>query len=106
MKEINNKQNEKINELIKINENKDNKINNLENKYNKLNEEINIINDIMKNKGHLINLIYESKEEENQRIFGEEFVVNNINNIDLIINGEKSNLISKYKLKKGENNKY
>ena len=31
MKEINNKQNEKINELIKINEN--NKINNLENKY-------------------------------------------------------------------------
>ena len=30
--------------------------------------------------------------------------MNNKNNLDLIINGEKTKLVSKYKLKKGENN--
>ena len=94
MKKINEKQNEKINELIKINENKDNKINNLEIKYNELKEELNC------KKDKSINLIYECKDEGYTNIFGEEFVKNNKNNIDLIINREKSNLISKYKLKK------
>ena len=67
MKEINNKQNEKINELIKINENKDNKINNLEIKYNELKEEINFIKDSKKDKD--INLIYECENEGIQKIF-------------------------------------
>ena len=108
MKEINNKQNEKINELIKLNENKDIKINNLENiynilikanqnkviqinnlenKYNELKEQLNIINDTKKEKD--INLIYECQNEGNQKIFGEIFVKNNKNNIDLIIDEKK-----------------
>ena len=41
----------------------------------------------------------ESKEE----IFGDEFVENNIDNIELEINGIKYNLIEKINLKKGEN---
>ncbi len=45
---------------------------------------------------------YFPKNEVN--IFGEKFVEKNINNIDLIINGEKSKLVEKYKLKEGENN--
>ena len=36
-------------------------------------------------------------------IFGEKFVENNKNNIDLIINGIKEELVKGYKLKKGEN---
>ena len=104
MKEINNKQNEKINELIKINENQDNKINNLETNYNNLKEELKLINDIIYKKGNVINLIYECEYEGNHNIFGKQFVENNKNNIDLIINGKKNNLTSKYKLKKGENN--
>ena len=67
-------------------------------------EELNFINDILKNKGYIINLIYECEEEGNQNIFGEKFIENNKNNLDLIINGKKTNLISQYKLKKGENN--
>jgi len=51
-----------------------------------------------------INLIYETDEDSNGNIFGEKFVMNNKNNIELIINGIKSELISKYKLKKGINN--
>ena len=42
--------------------------------------------------------------EGTKKIFGESFVENNKDNIDLIINGEKTKLINKYKLKKGENN--
>ena len=51
-----------------------------------------------------INLIYYLEKEEEQNIFGEEFVKNNINTVELVINGIKSKLIQKYKLKKGENN--
>ena len=51
-----------------------------------------------------INLIYNTEEEEECRIFGDKFVEKNNNNIELNINGDKSKLISKYKLKKGENN--
>ena len=43
------------------NENKDNKINNLENKYNQLLEELNF------KKDKDINLIYESEDEGNKR---------------------------------------
>ena len=51
-----------------------------------------------------INLIYETDKDNIENIFGEKFVINNKNNIELIINGTKSELISKYKLKKGVNN--
>ena len=51
-----------------------------------------------------INLIYNTNKEGEYRIFGDKFVEMNNNNIDLNINGDKSKLISKYKLKKGENN--
>ena len=51
-----------------------------------------------------INIIYKTDEEGEENIFGFKFVKNNYNNIELIINGNKSELISKYKLRKGENN--
>ena len=64
-----------------------------------------IINEFNNKYKNEINLIYFNKYEDfENRIFGEKFVENNKNNIDLIINGEKLNLISKYKLKEGENN--
>ena len=51
-----------------------------------------------------INLKYIAKSKENHEIFGEEFVLNNKGNIELIINGKSHNLVSNYKLKEGENN--
>ena len=53
---------------------------------------------------NIINLIYYVKEEEEQNIFGEEFVKNNENKIELVINGKNNKLVEKYKLKKGDNN--
>ena len=53
--------------------------------------------------GNEINLIYKTNEEGIERIFGDKFVENNRNNIDLIINGINNNLIDRYKLQKGEN---
>ena len=47
-----------------------------------------------------INIIYKTDEEGVKNIFGYKFVENNKNNIELIINGNKSELISKYKLEK------
>ena len=55
-------------------------------------------------------LLYEKENKNiiniliNEIIFGEEFVENNSNNIDLIINGKKNKLIDYYELKKGKNN--
>jgi len=51
-----------------------------------------------------INLIYFVKSKRNYNIFGEIFVLNNRNNIDLIINGKGHKLVSNYELKRGENN--
>ena len=47
-----------------------------------------------------INLQYMAEEEGNKQIFGYKFVQNNINNINLIINGNKSPLVQEYNLKK------
>ena len=63
------------------------------NKYNQYNE--------YKNE---INIIYKTDKENEENIFGEKFVENNKNNIELIINGYKSSLINKFKLKEGESN--
>ena len=50
-----------------------------------------------------IDLIYLANENNYYNIFGEEFIKNNKDNIKLIINGEKSKLLSKYNLKQGKN---
>ena len=81
-------------------------IKNMKKEKQKLEEQIyeldNIVNkDKYRNE---INLIYNTGEEEECRIFGDEFVEKNNNNIELNINGNKSKLISKYRLKKGNNN--
>ena len=59
-----------------------------------------INNNIYKNE---INIKYKSENKGIKRIFGEKFVENNENNIELMINGEKSKLISEYALNVGEN---
>ena len=60
-----------------------------------------VIDEFNKNK---INIIYKTDEEGEENIFGDEFVKNNKNNIELIINGNKNDLIERYKLREGENN--
>ena len=54
-------------------------------------------------KGDKITLIYEVLDEGYYKIFGDKFVENNGGKIDLIINQTKTELISGYKLNKGEN---
>lgn len=51
-----------------------------------------------------INLIYFSKKDEKQKIFGKEFVENNIEDIELEINGKKNPLTDEFPLKQGNNN--
>ena len=63
----------------------------------------NLIDEFNKIKNEM-NIIYKTDKEGEENIFGDEFVRNNKKNIELIINGNKSNLIEKYKLRKGENN--
>ena len=102
VKEIKDK---KINEFIRENEEKENKIKRIENKYNELKELVYEIDDNIKDKyKDKINLIYETEVGGKYNIFGEEFVKNNKNNIELNINGDKSGLIKEYNLKKGDNN--
>ena len=51
-----------------------------------------------------INLIYECKKDYfDSDIFGSRFVDNNKDNIELIINGKRSELVNRHDLKKGEN---
>ena len=50
-----------------------------------------------------IEISYSTTKEGLENIFGKEFEENNKNNIDLMINGEKSPLVSQCKLKKGTN---
>ena len=56
-----------------------------------------------KNKNE-INIIYKANKEGVENIFGKKFVENNKNNIELKINGNKNELVKRYKLEKGENN--
>ena len=51
-----------------------------------------------------IKLKYECKWGGYQQIFGELFVKENKENMELIINGEKKDLIDRYKLEEGDNN--
>ena len=85
----------KINNINNINyiEN----INNLKNIKNDVNE---IVIDEYRTK---LDLIYVAKSRVNCIIFGENFVKNNKDNIELIINGEKNMLVHYYELNEGEN---
>ena len=88
-----------------MNEEKENKMNILENKYNELKELLYKLDDNIKDKyKNEINIIYRTEKEGEYNIFGEEFVENNKNNIELNINGNESNLINKYELREGVNN--
>ena len=108
---INNKKEIKLEEEIRLTNEEMIKelileIKNMKKEKNELEKQVyeldNIVNkDKYKNE---INLIYNTKEEGECQIFGDEFVKKNNNNIELNINGDKSKLISKYKLKKGKNN--
>jgi len=62
------------------------------------------IDEINKKYKNEINIKYITEEEKEGNIFGYNFVENNKNNIELEINGEKSKLVERYKLKKGINN--
>ena len=94
IKEMKDNSNKRINELIKMNEEKEKKINIIENEYNELKEIVYELDDNIKGKYRdEINLIYITEKEDNYNIFGEEFVENNKDNIELNINGEKSKLI-------------
>lgn len=48
-------------------------------------------------------IIYEVNSDGYYKIFGDEFISNNKDNIDLLINGEEKDLYDKVYLKKGEN---
>ena len=112
---INNNKFDKLMEVRNINLKYLNNINKLNHKMNKENISTNVqinINQVKKKLNNnnfeeykdRINLIYFSKANENHEIFGEEFVLNNKGNIELIINGEPNKLVSNFILKKGENN--
>ena len=51
-----------------------------------------------------INLRNNTENKEKQNLFIKDFVKNNTNNIELIINGIESKLIEEYDLEKGNNN--
>jgi len=72
--------------------------------YKNINNSIKYIIDKFNNYKDEINIIYKTDEEGYENIFGDKFVENNKNNINLIINGNKNKLINRYKMRKGENN--
>jgi hypothetical protein len=73
----------------------ENKVYELENKVDELENKVYYKDEI--------NLIYNTNEEGEYRIFGDKFVEINNNNIELNINEHKNKLVNKYKLKKGDN---
>ena len=70
------------------------------NKINSINHKEEKLNNIYKNS---INVKYFAKSKGNYNIFGREFVENNKENINLIINGKNNSLVDNYELKDGEN---
>jgi surface protein len=98
-------QNEKINELMEANKEKDKKIEKLEKDLNEIKMQINELDknkrDIYKNE---LNLIYETEDEGNYDILGKKFIENNKEKIELNVNGIKIDSVNIYKLQKGKNN--
>ena len=106
MEEKNKQQCELINELKKSNKQKEKKIRKFKKAYNKIKKEMYELDDALNQKVKYkdeINIVYEMEEDGDCNLFGEKFVENNKDNIDLVINGVKNNLTNKYALKKGEN---
>ena len=107
-KENNEKEEDDIEEKGKIIKKENKEENNIINANNKI--QINYINKNIKEDENNISIykneikvMYKTTEKGFEIIFGEKFVENNKNNIELIINGEKSKLIPKYELNEGEN---
>jgi len=73
------------------------------NKSKRLNWDEYLNHSFFKEDKNIIILIYEKESYYNNNIFGEKFVENNKNNIELIINGIKSELVKEYELRGGEN---
>ena len=88
-------QNNNMNEIKKFEE--------ILNQFNFKNNIDNNINNIYEFK-YEFNLVYDTKFTGIHNIFGDNFVINNKNKIDLVINGIKKPLIKKYILNKGTNN--
>ena len=103
------------NNRIIINENRKdfNLLNNIDNnkEFNEYNHNFNLLNNNIEkiNESKIneykdrINLIYFVKYGNYFRIFGDDFVNNNRDKIELIINGKRDELVSHYNLKDGEN---
>jgi hypothetical protein len=105
MKEENNKQNEEIKGLKRVNEDKDIRIDLLESEINELKEQMYELVDNKTSKyRNEINIIYKTEEAGNCDIFGKKFVEINKDKIELNIDGNQIKLINEYKLKKGDNN--
>ena len=99
--EINNTDNiNKINIIDNYVEEKDKNNKDEPESNNKIEENINEIKIDNNNK---INLKYFVKYKGNYDIFGEDFVANNKNNINLIIDGNQKELVNNCELKEGEN---
>ena len=79
-------------------------IKNMKKEKNELEKQVYELDNIVNNYKNEINLIYNIEEERECQIFGDKFVKKNNNNIELNINGDNNKLISKYRLKKGDNN--
>ena len=107
IEEININMNKKEDDIKNIIEEKDILIKDLRNKVidqeKQLKTLINILieNNIYKKE---INLIYKTNKKGVEKIFGDKFVENNKNNIELMINNKKTELIKENELNKGENN--
>ena len=93
----------KHDDIIKNNNNKGNILNSRyifeEDKKEKINKKIN--NFLWEE--NEINIIYCTKFKDDYNIFGEQFVENNKENLELIINGKRNKLISNCQLQNGEN---
>ena len=79
---------------------------NFENYNKKYGSFINYLIDEFNNKKYIneIEIVYKTDKEGEENIFGEKFVENNKNNIDLVINGNKKIILTnRYKLKEGTN---
>ena len=101
--EINIQNNNEISKLNEKIEEKQKKIKALENRCDDLEYFVDRLEDIKKDKDEII-IIYETKEKGRCKIFGQKFVANNKYNIELFINGNKSELIEECILDEGINN--
>ena len=67
------------------------------------NEKINELDNLENKRKSEIKLIYKVENGGQYKLFGDKFVENNKNNINLYVNGYKTCLINEYKLERGDN---